>query len=703
VPLDVTFKRPAIGKRRLFDPKNLARMLLDTSLKSQLTGPFVEFANGDILPGRIVAVPRSESSGYAAIGAAVLVSDPLASLDRRRSIIRVRTESIVRVVCSDRLRQTATFPPGTVVLRGGKRVTARSVAWRPDGLRMLLDNSVRTVGWDQIAEFRAPRADRGAAVLRDTLICRPQDSDFLCRMTATNGAVLTYHCRRIQNAGSRRRGLQVVQPSWALNAICIRLDNIVSESYRRTDEVPLASLPARVLAQKSMTGFNWHWRRNRGFHGQPLSTGRLQSNTGVAMHSYSEIAFELPKGAVSFSSWVGIDRATKGGGCVRCRIHLDDISSKPVWVSGIMLGSGKPLRVGIPDIRGAKRLVLVVEFAHRDRPNDADPLDIRDEVSWLWPTVTVDRSALAAVPTDLTDSFPQLAGWSISPEMRKRITVRPFYDSRRGKWTNAMVLDGDRNLGAQTPPLIVTRELNVNRSNAWLVAATGRDNSGSMGYRLRVYVGRTKIAGTEGYDSGTSGYSPGEMDTVAYGLGRYVGQKVRISVKVGPHKSTDERLCGLLWGRLTAETVIADFPVDPKSAVPDVSLGSLEPVEVDSGPDAGKPSSSNVNLRFCRMDGGLVMPPGVRSVTYKLDPKWRRFVACVGPAGSSSGGAMGAFQVLVDGNVLWTGNRFTRLSRARYIDVPLPQKAGKRLILRVDNETRSKAVWANAGFKLKGK
>jgi hypothetical protein len=101
------------------------------------------------------------------------------------------------------------------------------------------------------------------------------------------------------------------------------------------------------------------------------------------------------------------------------------------------------------------------------------------------------------------------------------------------------------------------------------------------------------------------------------------------------------------------------------------------------------------------MTGGLVMPPGVRSVTYKLDKRWRRFVACVGPAGFSNG-AMGAFQVLVDGNVLWTSKRFDRLNRARYVDIPLP-KNGARLKLRVNNETRNKAVWANAGFKLKGK
>ena len=95
------------------------------------------------------------------------------------------------------------------------------------------------------------------------------------------------------------------------------------------------------------------------------------------------------------------------------------------------------------------------------------------------------------------------------------------------------------------------------------------------------------------------------------------------------------------------------------------------------------------------MSPELGMPPGVRSVTYKLDPRWRRFVGCIGPAGSSNG-VMGPFQVLVDGKVVWIGKRFTRLSRARYIDIPLPPKGGKRITLGVANETKNKAVRANA-------
>ena len=698
--LDVTFKRPAIGKRRLFDPKNPALMVSDTTLKVQLDGPYVEFANGDILPGRVVDSSAGGHSGLAPMGAAILVYDPLVSMGRRRpNVVRVRSEAIARIVSPSGRPGASPALPGQVVLANGSRITAKAVAWRSDGLRILTASGVQMVTWDKIAEFRRRRIDRNAELLGDMLVCAPGESGFLCRMTTAGGAVLTYHCRRIQTSNSRGRCLQVVQPSWTMDGICIPLDRIASESYRRIEEIPLASLPAKVLAQKSMTGFNWSWRRNCGLRGQRMAVGRLQSDTGVAMHSYSEIAFELPKGSLSFSSWVGIDRSVREGGCVRCRIHLGDISSKPVWTSGIMLGSSEPVRVSILDLKGTRRIILAVEFAHKDRPAGSDPLDIRDEVSWLAPMVRIDRSVISAAAPGLFDRFPELAGWLISPEMQKRISVVPFYDSHRCKWFSAMVLDAGKDRRGRIDPLILTREVEMSLSNAWLLTATARDGTGPRGYRLTVQVNGQQVNGTEGYNSGTSGYGPGTMDTVAYGLGRNVGKKVKLRIQVARHGGAEGALAGLLWGSLRLGPVIADLPADPKTAAPETTLDSLKPIRV--APQGGAASNSGVDLRFCRMTGGLVMPPGVRSVTYKLDNRWKRFVACVGPAGFSNG-ALGPFQVLVDDNIIWTSKRFVRLSRAQYVDIPLPNGA-KTLTLRVDNETRNKAAWANAGFKLKGK
>ncbi|MBT3200214.1 MAG: hypothetical protein HN350_09880, partial [Phycisphaerales bacterium] len=331
--LDITFKRPEINGRKLFNPENLARIVSDTTLQSKLTGPFIEFANGDILPGYIVP-----DLDVGASGVTVLISDPLFTSDWRKGVVRVRTDWIMRVVRSDSGPNAHVTAPGTVILRDKTRLVANAVTWRPGGLRLLLGSSVRTVPWTQIADFHAPGINRTAAVLRDASAGAASKTDFLCRMSVTNGAVLSYHSSRLQIRKRHRQCLQVVQPIWAMNAICVQPDQVVTESYRPVDELPLSLLNAEPLTQKSMTGFIWPWRRDCGLRGQRLSSGTIQADLGVAMHSHSEIAFDLPAGAKSFSSWVGIDRAVRKGGCVRCKIYRDKVSDKPLWGSGIMLG-----------------------------------------------------------------------------------------------------------------------------------------------------------------------------------------------------------------------------------------------------------------------------------------------------------------------------------------------------------------------------
>ena len=107
---------------------------------------------------------------------------------------------------------------------------------------------------------------------------------------------------------------------------------------------------------------------------------------------------------------------------------------------------------------------------------------------------------------------------------------------------------------------------------------------------------------------------------------------------------------------------------------------------------------STPTLRFATMTSGLDVPPNVDRVTCQLDPEWRRFVACIGPAGLSTG-RIESFQVWVDDELLWQSGRFTRLTRPEQIDIRLPmEEAGRRLILRVESESQDHAVWANAGF-----
>jgi len=123
--------------------------------------------------------------------------------------------------------------------------------------------------------------------------------------------------------------------------------------------------------------------------GSQLACGQVLADLGIGMHSHCEVAFELPADAISFSGWVGIDEAVGNGGCVRCKVFLDEVAGNPAWSSGYLCGRDDPVRVTLGNLRGARRLILVAEFADKDHPPDADPFDLRDEVAWLMPLVNV--------------------------------------------------------------------------------------------------------------------------------------------------------------------------------------------------------------------------------------------------------------------------------------------------------------------------
>ena len=235
--------------------------------------------------------------------------------------------------------------------------------------------------------------------------------------------------------------------------------------------------------------------------------------------------------------------------------------------------------------------------------------------------------------------------------------------------------------------------------NAWLVGATGRDDTGKFGYRVIVSANGKHIRGTEGYDSNTTGYSPGDWDTVAYSLGEYVGQKVQITVTVHPVGNEHAQLCGLLWRELSLSPLIQDLPDSGKPMQPDLLLTSLPSLAVEAEGE-GEQKTLLVQplpkLRWFSMNDSIEMPTDVQAISCELDPRSKRFVACIGPSGFS--GEVGPFEVWSDENMLWQSGRSTRLSKAQQIDIRLPPGPGKRLTLRVTNKSKSPVTWGKAGL-----
>jgi hypothetical protein len=94
---------------------------------------------------------------------------------------------------------------------------------------------------------------------------------------------------------------------------------------------------------------------------------------------------------------------------------------------------------------------------------------------------------------------------------------------------------------------------------------------------------------------------------------------------------------------------------------------------------------------------------GVRvgtSITYELDPSYRRFVAVLGLADGWQ--EIGPYEILLDDEVHWTSSEpraFGRNTPGCQVDVPIPP-GHNTIQLRIQGRGDSSGAWAAAGFML---
>jgi hypothetical protein len=383
-------------------------------------GAYVAFTNGDRLPAKLA---RALPSPHKAFELAVTL--PLKA--KSGSMITVDRESIVRVSGAD--NNQAWRGDGTIWLTDGQEIKARSIRWQADSFRALTAKGIVTMPLGKIQEWQPKRQ------LGDTTadLLYPQSAPAggrMVRFEMTNGATLTCPEYRVQKDGDDL----LVQPPWALTAIELDKDDIVAVSYWAANELPVSALPINETEQKSFSGFTWNWQKDRSIRGGDLRSGSVIGAHGFSTHSFSILTVSLPPGAETFSSWVGLDHLVGDGGCVTCTVYADSRDGKKLWESGFIRGSDKPQRIDKLSVKGLKKLVFVTDFGHDGRPEGADPFDVRDEVNWIEPLLTV-----SAVPahTDAQKNAlkraPLLRGW-VSESEQARVRPVEIWNQSRGAW-----------------------------------------------------------------------------------------------------------------------------------------------------------------------------------------------------------------------------------------------------------------------------
>ncbi len=123
----------------------------------------------------------------------------------------------------------------------------------------------------------------------------------------------------------------------------------------------------------------WDYGVNRNVLGGRLRSGGHVHIKGLGMHSTSRLAYALDRPYSRFEANVAIDDDARGGGSVIFRVLRDTPDGKwqDAYRSPIIRGGTASVPVQV-DVTGARRVVLIVEFADRaDQLDHADWLDAR--------------------------------------------------------------------------------------------------------------------------------------------------------------------------------------------------------------------------------------------------------------------------------------------------------------------------------------
>jgi hypothetical protein len=458
-PWHATGARPRLSGADLFDPANPVVWVKDGTLaEARLPVAFVEFVGGDVLPGQVVA----HSSGDETLDDRTLpffLVEPEVAVDppgrAPRSGLRVIARWLRRVVWER--RQRSTYEPGTLFFRDGRNLRFRSVRWGRGEVRLLLEEGISRVSFDQIAELHLARVDPWEAYFEELAVLSPDTSSRLMRLETIDGLRVTSSIERFRatshgSSSDPKNWIHVVQPAWSLDSIWLRHRSIRTRLYYSADRLPLSVVEPVRTKREAILGSSWGWRKDRCVQGGALESGGSAYAWGFGVHARCELEFELHPCVQRFRARVGLDRVVGAGGCARAEVALRRDASEIVgveelengaagqafedrrlWQSEILVGSSRVEDTGALDLQGAsdrgERLLLVVDPLADDRPPGADPFDIRDSVDWLEPILELDTSMVrAAVVERMSSVLPVLDGWTVRRPDGKPVVFRNRWD-----------------------------------------------------------------------------------------------------------------------------------------------------------------------------------------------------------------------------------------------------------------------------------
>lgn len=527
---------PRLDNQELMNAGNPLSWIRDRTL-APTSSPraYIEMTTGDRLPGEIVSYESGDDTTWAStpphfvVRPAVNVSPPTGEPHQH---VRVLARFVRRIVRQPRA-SAAAYQPGTLFTRQGRTVKFRAARFVGNELRLLTEEGQQTLPLGDIGQLHLPAVDPWDAYIDELALISPKGEERLLQFDSTDGVTITASTSRFQilthgDANNSDHWWHALQPAWSLDTLWLQNTRIWARRSWAFDQVPLSRFLPTTAISKSLLGTGQRgWQTNVSAEGRPVQANAQSHGWGFGVHAYSELHFALPEMATGFRTRMCLDDAAGTGGCVIARVFAGSITSAPLFQSPHLVGSKALQDTGVLNVANIdpkqRTLILQCDAAANGRPQNSDPLDIRDVFDWLDPTVTLDATKLRdAIRPRVAPAMLALSDWKIveQPEgdYAWQSVWEMFDNPRPGQFITAVRV--------QKQPLRFVRELKVEPQHQWLLVSTYRQGGATGELEVVVRIDGVNVtAGTVPQRSSAEIPRP-----LLVPLAPYLGHTIRIEV-----------------------------------------------------------------------------------------------------------------------------------------------------------------------------
>ena len=267
---------------------------------------------------------------------------------RARAESACRCDHIRRVVWDETTYRP--YRPGAFFYRDGRRTTFRSIRWSSGSLRLLLEQGVEEVAWEDAAEVHLPERDPWDEYVDKLAVLLPDGEGRLVRFE-TPGPNAD-HRLAAASAGQRQRLRCRVAKVRRSSGVESRPDRDsaavagVGNFFRtaRSAAVEVRAVGLSCIA-RSWPAVGTNGGADLNVQGGTLAAGEREFGWGFGVHAYAALQFDLPPTVRYFRTSAALDRAAGNGGTVRGRIYFGPTQTaenpvgKPLAETPVLIGS----------------------------------------------------------------------------------------------------------------------------------------------------------------------------------------------------------------------------------------------------------------------------------------------------------------------------------------------------------------------------